>query len=186
MNSGNQFSNAIKQLEDSRGKPRETWDIDDWKSAAESLERTVSALGKLFVNAVEVAQSLSKPETHKKTGRPRKSPGLWMVKAKPKPLSSRHLNFGNNTKWTPEKQWFLLAITEAMKIKHGLTTDIEALKEVAKIIPKNKSLRTSRKESIGESMKSALSRARKKHSSQTDKEIIEKMARQFANQLSDK
>lgn len=190
MNSGTQFSEAIKQLEESRGKPREEWDIEDWKSAAESLERTVSVLGKLLVSSVDVIQSLNKPQAPKKRGRPtrlsKKGAGLWMVAAKLQPLNSRHLNFKKIPKWTLENQLFLVALTDAMKITRSKTTDKDALIEVAKVKLKNKSKRLMTINTDAASMKPALSRARKKLSSQADKEAVATLAAHFAKQLSDK
>lgn len=146
------FANGLAQLESSWNKPRSQWDADDLRRAVASLELMLS---------------VGSPA---KRGRPKKTPGLWMAQRPKQPLSKRHQNFGEkNIKWTKERRMFLVCMVDALKIKHGLKMDKDALIKIAERICSGK--RQGIIQAKAKTLAPQLTNARKVFSSDEHKEI---------------
>lgn len=106
--------NPLAQLEQSWGKLRDSWSIEDWRKAAELLEKSMVIVGRqadtalrLGMAVAEANSSITKP---RRRGRPKKPTG-GMMRVKPKQsLQDRYKNFGKReTKFDKLAQMCLVA-----------------------------------------------------------------------------
>jgi hypothetical protein len=139
----NAYSNSISQLEDSWGKDRSSWSLDDWMRAALALEKVLSITGSLATSATDIAShavdliNSTKAPYKRRRGRPKKkiNGGLDAYKAK-QPITQRHNNFKTTKKFPDDFRFLLIAKVEATKLAAERTgkpiTDKAALLEIVK------------------------------------------------------
>lgn len=86
--------NPLAELEQSWGKTRDSWSIEDWRKAAELLEKSLLIVGKQADTALRLGMAMAEATKPRRPGRHKKPIG-GMMKVKPKQtLSSRYKNFG--------------------------------------------------------------------------------------------
>lgn len=114
------YDNSLAQLETSWGKARSSWSLDDWRRAAETLERALAVAGGLLSVATEIAGKavairgsappLAKQSFQKRRGRPC-SNDRQRIKESSKRSSKK------KPKYSQEQLFVLVCAVEALKIK---------------------------------------------------------------------
>lgn len=102
--------NPLAELEQSWGKPRDCWSIEDWRKAAELLEKSLLIVGKQADTALRLGMAMAEATKPRRPGRPKKPIG-GMMKVRPKqPRSDRYKNLGKReTKFDKLAQMCLVA-----------------------------------------------------------------------------
>lgn len=166
------FSDSLAQLEQSWGKPRDSWSGQDWRKAAELLEKSLAIVGMHADTALRLAMDMAGPPSSVanfcRRGRRKKSVG-GLVKIKIKqPLLERNKNFKKKTKFGKLEQMCLVAAVS----RDGGRTDKERLEAlVGRLNPEWRKGRVAQE--VRNKWASRLSRA-KKGLSDKERELISK------------